>query len=110
MSDETRTMDLYLIQSPDVTWDNGHGEKDYTRDLLRYYRNSIPIRDVWDFVGRITFEVAAQRRLIKNLVIGSHGSGNPQTRSGIFMIGRTYMTATVENDSDKEAFGALSRA
>src|SRR5262245_59139934 len=102
-----RTMDLYLIQDPDVVWDDGNSPKGYNRDLLRYYKNSIPIRDIWDFVGRITFEVARKRRLIKNLIIGAHGSGLPDG-TGNFKIGRTWIIAG-DDDSSRRDLNTLRR-
>ena len=99
-----RTMDLYLIQDPktplpkdpDPEADDPSG---YNEHLLRYYRNSVPIRDVQDFLVRIRTEVMTRKRLIKRLIIGSHGgyTGGP-SGVGYFYIGKTYMSEF----SDKE--------
>jgi hypothetical protein len=80
------TMDLYLIQSPVVLPDDDN-LRGYNRDLLKAYKNSIPVRDIGDFISRILMEVMKRHRLIKKLVIGSHGTGLP-TGYGLFYIGR----------------------
>lgn len=88
---EYRTMELYLIQSPESVWQTDDNTRGYNRDLVRYYRKSggIPIMDLQDFVNRVFSEVTGRKALIKKLVIGSHGSGDPTTRlGGVFYLGK----------------------
>jgi hypothetical protein len=93
MSDE---MDLYLIQSPDVLLDDDN-LRGYNKDLLRAYKNSIPVTDMWDFIGRLTIEVTTHHRLIKKLVIGSHGAGIVEG-TGHFFLGGTMLNARSINE------------
>jgi hypothetical protein len=95
MSDE-KTIDLYLIQSPQVVPDDDN-LRGYNRDLLRAYKNSIPIQDVNQFIGVIIAQVFSRGRKIKKLVIGSHGTGLP-TGYGLFYIGKTAFTIDLFDD------------
>jgi hypothetical protein len=95
MSD--KTMDLYLIQSPEAAFPDEDNVRGYNRDLLRYFKNSVPIIDLGDFICRIAREVGARRRLIKKLVIGSHGAGFGDGY-GYFHIGKTL----IRTGDDKE--------
>src|SRR5262245_7483005 len=93
------TIDLYLIQSPDVLADDNN-VRGYNRDLLTYYRNSSPIKDMTDFLWRVAHEVGRTRKLINKLVIGSHGYGSSYDvapyGSGGFYIGKD----SIETDND----------
>jgi hypothetical protein len=107
MSDNS--MELYLIQSPDLEFPNQDPDSDPPADALRYlsryYNNSMPVRDTKEFVGRVLLYYFQQRRLVKKLIIGSHGAGLPPYRAGIsgtghFFIGKDYIT-TEEGDRAK---------
>ena len=88
MSDET--IDLYLIQDPDVVFPDNDNTRGFNRELLRYYNNSIRIKNIWEFIFRLNVEVTVRRKLIKKLIIGSHGSGIP-SGYGTFHIGSTLL-------------------
>jgi hypothetical protein len=101
-------MDLYLIQDPktplprdpDPEVDDPSG---YNEHLLRYYRNSVPIRNIQDLLDRIRYEVTTRKRLIKRLIIGSHGAyvyPYPGARSGTgyFYIGKTYISESSDDE------------
>lgn len=95
MADENNAMDLYFIQDPDVVFPDDDNTRGYNRDLIKYYKTSIPIRNIHEFIARVSAEVAARRKLIKKLVIGSHGNGlvsDTGTRFGHFYIGETNLT------------------
>jgi hypothetical protein len=84
-------VELYLVQDPDSAWPPTEDKKDYDRDLLKAYKNSIPVSDITDFIGRCRQEVKeAGGDLIDLLVIGSHGWGGEigQPGSGGFYIGQ----------------------
>jgi hypothetical protein len=88
MSDET--MDLYLIQTPD-SCSGDENASGYLKDLLSAYRNSVPVRDIQDFILRVITESLQRRRQIKKLVIGSHGAGLGPGRRGSFYIGKNII-------------------
>jgi hypothetical protein len=90
-------IELYLIQSPETAFPADDNTRGYNKDLLKAYRNSIPVRDIEDFILRVDVEVASKRRLISKLVIGSHGTGIP-TGYGNFHIGKD----TIDQDDDKK--------
>ena len=77
-----KTMDLVLIQDPNhipqglLTYDRDQEDhpSGYLKDLLRYYREGIPVKDIAEFCGRIFAEVSLRKRLVKNLIVGSHGA------------------------------------
>jgi hypothetical protein len=86
------TMDIYLVQSPDVVPESDgvpdhDSPKDFLRNMLKAYKTGIPVRDTPDFVGRVLYEYFSRAKLVKKMVIGSHGTGLP-TGYGIFHIGR----------------------
>lgn len=101
-----RTVDLYLIQAPESMLDEPAraGEdnpRTFLKSLLKAYPDSIPVRDIRDFVNRVLAESLAKHRLIKKLVIGSHGYGDLATGYGQFYIGREIII------SDKESWEKL---
>src|SRR5690348_2866036 len=88
-----KTMNLYLIQSPEVFsyWSPRDSDEDDPRDalknMLKAYRGSIPVRDVGNFVGRVFTEYFRQHLPIKKMVIGTHGTGL-NNGYGLFYIGK----------------------
>src|SRR5262245_14336636 len=82
-------IELYLIQSPETAFPADDNTRGYNRDLLKYFRNSIPVKDITDFILRVTREVHRSRRLISKLVIGSHGSGLPSGVGHFYIGGNT---------------------
>jgi len=101
MAFEYKTMNMYLIQSPDTVWQGSQDPLDpgYNRDLLKYYRKKggQPVQDIGDFIKRIYVEVTQRKALIKKLVIGSHGTGEPGN-AGYFRLGTTI----ISSGDDKE--------
>jgi hypothetical protein len=110
MAFEYRTMNMYLIQSPESVWQGGSDPLDrgYNRDLLRYFRKKggMPVQDIGDFIKRVYVEVTQRRALIKKLVIGSHGTGEP-TNSGHFRLGKTIIMEG--DDKELHLLGAMRR-
>jgi len=92
-SDGTGYMDIVLVQAP------SHFMPGYNEDLLKYYRNSIAVNNIEDFINRVISEVIVRKRLIRTMVIGSHGHGIP-SGYGHFKIGRTFVDTT--DDGYKE--------
>src|SRR5262245_44627081 len=79
-------IELVLIQSPETAFPNDDNTRGYNRGLLKAYKNSIPVKDISDFIQRVYDAVATKQRLISKLVIGSHGMGLP-SGGGHFYIG-----------------------
>src|SRR5215204_5197081 len=110
------TMSLYLIQDPAVVAPDqrkpndrkAHEEmRDYNRDLLKHYHKSIAIKNIYEFICVIEILVMERQRLIKKLIIGSHGSGyyNFELDKGYghFYIGDTMLIT----DHNKEELNLL---
>lgn len=112
-----QTMNLYLIQDPDNLphmphdKDNEDDPRDYDENLLKYFKSSVPVRDIWDFVFRISFEVAREKRLIKKLIIGSHGGYEPAGSSGVgfFYIGKSYISAGLGSAGEREVLKRVAQ-
>src|SRR4051794_24534792 len=101
-SDGAKFMDLFLIQDP-AGVDPGGG---YNKDLMKYYKNSIPVRDISDFVYRVNLEFMQRRLPIRNMIIGSHGGGWPNNKGGggFFRIGKTF----IEDDDTVANIAAIN--
>jgi len=102
------TMDLYLVQSPDVVPESDgnpdhDSPKDFLRNMLKAYKDSIPVRDTADFRARVLVEFFSKRKLIKKMVIGSHGTGLPNGY-GIFHIGRDII---MDDDDGRQKLDQL---
>ena len=85
------TMDIYLIQSPDVVAERDRrpdhdSPRDFVRNMLKAYETGIPVKDISDFVGRVMLEYFTKGKPVKKMVIGSHGAGLPNGH-GYFYIG-----------------------
>jgi hypothetical protein len=90
--DGGKVMSLVLIQHPAHSIDG-----DFNEDLIRYFKNSMAIKNIGDFIFRVNFEVVRRRLLIGTLVIGSHGHGLPNG-DGYFTLGSTVINAQSENE------------
>jgi hypothetical protein len=103
-------MNLYLIQSPEAVWQGGRDPLDrgYNSDLLRYFhrKGSLPIQDIGDFINRVFTEVTRRQALIRKLVIGSHGAGEPNN-VGHFRLGTTIITSG--DDKEIQLMGTMRR-
>jgi hypothetical protein len=108
------TMDIYLVQSPTVVPESDgnpdhDSPRDFLRNMLKAYRKEIhhPVKDISDFVGRVMFEYISRRKLVKKMVIGSHGSGLA-TGYGLFYIGKDLIMDDDDGHQKLERLRMLS--
>ena len=101
------TMDIYLVQHPDTVpdkdprGDDYASPKDFLRNMLKAYKEGIPVKDISDFIERVMVEFFSKGKLVKKMVIGAHGAGLPNGY-GNFHIGREFIQDDEEGQQKLE--------
>jgi hypothetical protein len=98
--------ELYLVQSPDSVPNEYAENRGFNNNMLKYYKGSIPVTNLQDFIVRVISETITRKRLIRKLVIGSHGTGL-LTGYGSFWIGKDEIG--LDNMERIDALKPLSR-
>jgi hypothetical protein len=107
-----KTIDLYVVQAPGFPGQFGANRQnpdDFLWNMLGALPDSVPVKDVQNFINRVHVEFFSRQRPIRNLVIAGHGSGELLDLSaygepgkvleeGHFNIGTSRFSADFDRD------------